>query len=90
MLIVKNNLPIQFMENIWLKHLVFHLCPKLIFPSKKHFPQDILLGLVEKTNQLYIVLALIVSYSTTINFDFWMSKGAYNVFALMINFLNND
>jgi hypothetical protein len=78
------------MENIWLKCLVLHLCPKLIFLSRRHFPQDILLGLVEKTNQLYIVLALIVSYSTTTNFDLWMSKGAYDVFASVINFLNND
>jgi hypothetical protein len=33
LLIVKNNLPIQFVENMWLKHLILHLCPKLNFPS---------------------------------------------------------
>jgi hypothetical protein len=28
--------------------------------------------------------------STTTSLDLWMSKGAYDVFALVINFLNND
>jgi hypothetical protein len=35
LLIVKNNLPIQFVENVWLKHLVLHLCSKMNFPSKR-------------------------------------------------------
>jgi hypothetical protein len=35
LLIVKNNLPIQFMESMWLKRLIMHLCPKLNFPSKR-------------------------------------------------------
>jgi hypothetical protein len=78
------------MESIWLKRLVLCLCPKLDFPSRRQFPQDILLGLMEKTNQLYVVLALAKCYFTTINFNLWMSKGTYNVFALVINFLNND
>jgi hypothetical protein len=50
--------PIQCMESIWLKCLVPRLCPKLNLLSKRQFPQDILLRLVEKTNQLYVVLAL--------------------------------
>jgi len=29
-------------------------------------------------------------FSTTTSFDIWMSKGAFDVFALMINFLNSD
>jgi len=31
LLIVKNNLSIQFVESMWLKRLIFHLCPKLNF-----------------------------------------------------------
>jgi hypothetical protein len=30
-LIVKNNLPIEFVESVWLKYLAFHLFP-MIFP----------------------------------------------------------
>jgi hypothetical protein len=35
LLIVKNNLPTQFVESVWLKHLVLHLCSKIIFPSRR-------------------------------------------------------
>jgi hypothetical protein len=37
LLIVKNNLPIQFVVSIWLKRLIFHLCPKLNFTSRRQF-----------------------------------------------------
>jgi hypothetical protein len=38
LLVVKNHLPIQFVENTWLKHLAMHLCPRcflqeLLFPN---------------------------------------------------------
>jgi hypothetical protein len=34
--------------------------------------------------------ALAKCYSTTTNFNLWMSKRTYDVFALVINFLNSD
>jgi hypothetical protein len=77
-------------ESIWLKHSVLCICPKLNFPSKRQFSQDILPRLLEKTNQLYVVLALAKCYVITTKFDLWMSKGTYNVFALVINFLSSD
>jgi hypothetical protein len=90
LLIVKNNLQIQFVETMWLKHLVLCLCPKLNFPSKRQFSQEILLRLVEKTNQQYGFPTLVDYFSTKTDFDLWMSMRAYDVFALAINFLNND
>jgi hypothetical protein len=44
---------------------------------------------VEKTKQLYVLLALTKCHSTTTSFDMWMSKG-HDVFALVINFLDVD
>jgi hypothetical protein len=29
-------------------------------------------------------------HSTTVSFDFWMSKGVYDIFAFIINILGND
>ncbi len=89
-MIVKNNLPIQFVESMWLKCLILCLCPKLNFPSIRQFSQEILLGLVQKTNQHYVFHTLVDCFFTIASFDLWMSKGAYDVFALVINFLNND
>jgi hypothetical protein len=33
LLVGKNHLPIQFVESIWLKCFVMHLCPRVVFPS---------------------------------------------------------
>jgi len=35
LLIIKNHLPTQFVENVWLKRFEMHLCPRLLFPSIK-------------------------------------------------------
>jgi hypothetical protein len=90
LLIVKNNVPIQFVENMWLKRLILHPYPKLNFPSKSIFHKTYLPRLVEKTNELCVHLALAECHFATMSFNLWMFKGAYDVFALVINFLSND
>jgi hypothetical protein len=37
LLIMKSHLPLQFVEGVWLKHLVLQLCPHVQFPSRKNF-----------------------------------------------------
>ncbi len=86
--VVKNHLPIQFVERIWLKHLVIHLCPRVMFPSRKMFSKYALVNLVEKTKQKYVLPKLKQCYYATFSFDLWMSKGAHDVFPLVISFLN--
>jgi hypothetical protein len=71
---------------MWLKRLIFCHCPKLNFLSKRKISQDTLPRLVEKTNQLYVILALVECHFTRANFDLWMFKGAYDVFPLVIHF----
>jgi hypothetical protein len=69
LLIIKNNLPIQFVESMWLKNLILHLCPKLNFLSKRQFSQEILPGLVEKTSQQYVLLTLAYCFSVIVSYD---------------------
>jgi len=61
-----------------------------VFPSRKTFSQEILLDLLEKTKEEYMLLKLKQCYFATTSFDLWMSKGAHDVFALVINFLNEE
>jgi hypothetical protein len=86
LLVVKNHLPIQFVENIWLKRFVMHLCPKVVFPLRKMFSREVLFDLVEKIKQEYVSLKLKHCYSTKTRFYLWMSKGGHNVFSLLISF----
>ncbi len=90
LLVVKNHLPIQFVESTWLKHFVMQLCPKIVFPSRKMFSQEVLFDLMEKTKEEYVLPKLKKCYSTIASFDLWMSKGAHDVFALVISFLNEE
>jgi hypothetical protein len=60
------------------------------FLFQKLFSNIVLLELVEKTKETYI-LPLLNDYSCGIaNFDLWMSKGAHDVFILVIFFLGFD
>ncbi len=45
---------------------------------------------MEKTKETYVLPLLNDCYCATTNFDLWMSKGAHDVFALVINFLGFD
>jgi hypothetical protein len=51
----------------------------------KLFAREILLELVEKTKQLYMLPALAYCYFVT-SFDLWMSKGPSKTNSLVINF----
>jgi hypothetical protein len=55
----KNHLPLQFVENNWLKIFSMHLCPRIVFPSRIFFSYELLIGLVEKIKQLYVLPTLI-------------------------------
>jgi hypothetical protein len=63
-----------------------HLCQRIVFPSKKYFFHQLLLELVEKTKQLYVLPTLTKFYSTTTSFDPWMSKARHHDFALVTIF----
>jgi hypothetical protein len=84
--IVKNHFPMHLIESQWLKRFNLHLCLRVVLSCRKQFSKEILPKLVEKTKQLYVLLALVNYYYVT-SFHLWMSKGAYDIFAFVINFL---
>jgi len=63
-----------------------HLCPKIVFPSRKRFSNESLARLVEKTKQFYVLPTLVDYHSATASSDLWMSKARHGIFALVINF----
>jgi hypothetical protein len=64
-----------------------HLCPIIVFPFEKQIFHELLLDLVKKTKQLYILLTLAKFHSTTTSFDLWTSKSGHDIFAFVIKFL---
>ncbi len=82
-------MPLHLVESQQFKRFHLHLCPRVVLPSKKQFSREILLKLVEKINQLYVLLAL-ANYCSVTSFDLWMLKGAYDIFSIVINVLGAD
>jgi hypothetical protein len=54
------------------------LCLHVVFPFKKTFIQEVLLNLVEKTKQTYVLLIIAKCVFTISSFDLWMSKWAHD------------
>jgi len=61
----------------------------MVFPGRKVFVDEVLSGLVEKTMLTYVHPTFVNCILTTCTFDLWMSKGAHDVFAIVVNFLSN-
>jgi len=60
------------------------------FLSKRQFFEDILLNLMKKTEQEYVLSKFTDCIFITIKFDSWMSKGSHDIFVFVINFLGCD
>jgi hypothetical protein len=54
------------------------------------FNQEMLSNLVKKTKQTYVLPILAKFVFVIISFNVWMSKGAHDVFALVVNFLREN
>ncbi len=90
LLIVKSHLLVHFLESLWLKRFVLQLNPHIVFPSIKTFSSDILPNLVKKTKDVYVLPKLFRCGLATASFNLWVSKNTYEIFALAINFLNEN
>jgi len=69
------------------KTVNFTFMSKAKFPFQKTIFTRNIKRLVKKTKQLYVLLAFAECHFATTSFDFWIFKGAYNVFGLIINIL---
>ncbi len=86
--IIKSFLPLRTLESVWFQRLAFKLCPKVSFSSRKVFTKKVLPSLVNTTSTEFVQFALVECLTATCTFDLWMSKGAHDVFAMVVNFLS--
>jgi hypothetical protein len=86
--VAKGYMPISVVENQWLRRMVLHQNPRIVFPNRKQVVQRVVPKLVTKTMEK-IVMPTLESCITTTSFDLWMSKCGHDTFALVINFINS-
>jgi hypothetical protein len=85
---MKNQLPLQFVEIVWFKPLILHICPRLVFLFKKQFSHEIVLKLEEK-NKISICFTKIRRLHIATSFNLRICKRAHESFAFFINFLGS-
>jgi hypothetical protein len=69
------------------------LYPKVIFPLKKKFVEEVLFVLVEKTLVTYVYIIICIKAThmfATCTFDLWMFIQVHNVFIMVINFVSSN
>jgi hypothetical protein len=76
LLVIKNNLAIQFLKSTQFKVFVTNLSPRIIFPSRRirsvvQFVGD------NKTKICYVKTCKMLFVTTS--FDLWMSKGTHHI-----------
>ncbi len=52
--VIKGFLPMRIVVFVWLHHMPYKLCPRVVFPSKNIFVEEVLLALVEKILVTYV------------------------------------
>jgi hypothetical protein len=73
-------------ESQWFKIFSVLCVKELFFLLGNNFQEKFCQSWWKKNKNLYILPTLIYFYFVT-SFDMWMSKGAYDIFALVIKFL---
>ncbi len=85
LLIVKNQLPLQFVKNIW-----FNIWLNTCVLDLSSLPKSSLLKKYVWWKIYIYVLPKLINYIFTTSFDLWMFKGVHDIFAIVINFLGFD
>jgi hypothetical protein len=77
-------------ENIWLKKLVLHQCPHVLFPSHSQLVEEVFHAMITKSMDIHVLQKLASVATISISFDLWMFGGGIGTFALVINYLSKN
>ncbi len=87
LVVVKGLFALNTIENILMKQFGLWKDPQLVFPSCRTLIKEVFPCMVKHTLEEFVLLYINVVISITTIIDLWMSKGALDIFALVINFI---
>jgi len=73
----------SFIKNPWLRCLVLQQCGHVQFPSHWQMVIDVVLDMVEKAKDKYVITILASYVIFTCSFDLWMSCAGFDTFAMV-------
>ncbi len=74
LLATKGYFPLNICEKVWMCRLVLRLDPKLVSPSQKTLPKEILPSMVDKCLILYARPLLDATPIAMTTFDLWTNR----------------
>jgi hypothetical protein len=86
--IIKGFRPLNSIENVWIKRLVFRQCGQITFYNKRQFNSEVILSMVGKTMECHVLPTFIDATIIITTFDLWMSQRGFGTFALVVNYIN--
>jgi hypothetical protein len=60
-----------------------------VLPNK-HISNEVILIMVNKTMEWHVFLAFVKTIMITTIFDIWMSEGGFDIFFLVVNYINKQ
>ncbi len=87
--IAKELVPLSFVEAPFFRRLILKYNPRLNFPSRQKFRNELLPMITKWTKERFLFLALQSCNTCTISFDLWMLSGSIYTFVLIVHFLND-
>jgi len=88
--VVKGLLPLNMVESIWMMQSSLWKEPQVVFASFRTFIENILPSMMKCTLQEFFFPFVNATTSIIATSNLWINKGAFNTFALVINFLTLD
>lgn len=88
--VCKSYQPLSVVDDQWMRRLLMHQNPKLLFPSRRSLVREHLPNMVGKTMEKYVLPLLNNCDTVSISFDLWMSRVGYDTFTLVVNFITRE
>jgi len=86
--IIQGYQPLSSTENVWLRRLALRQCGPITFPSKQQFSNKVIPSMVNKTMEHHVFPTLVDATIVKITFDLWMSRGSFDKFVMVVNYIN--
>ncbi len=87
--IVKELVPLSFVEAPFFRRLILRQHPCFNFPSSWVLINEVLLKITKKMKEKYIFSTLESCNTCMVSFDLWMSRLGVDTFVFIVHFLND-
>jgi hypothetical protein len=76
-------------ELTWFHHLVMNRDNKMRFPRWRQLVEEHIPPILQKTMDANVLPTMFICFIISDTFDLWMNQNGFNIFALVVNFIDD-